>query len=347
VPTTAKGNASVNKEWFANHDHPLANKIEDIRSINRLRQTYLEDMILKPNRSIILPEFIQIAREEGGTRTGRLSCRNPNLQQVPVRNKAINAQLLRTLFVAPDGYQWAKADYSSQEPRLQIHYALLADLPGAKEAAAVFASGQKLYHYIEKHAGICYDDAKAVMLARSYSMGVASFARKYHKTKDEAEEILVQFDELCPYIGILAGRVRDKADERGYVKTLSGRRRHFDWWEVDRWDRDGVDADAVGYSNAVFGLEAAQARWPNNKIVRAYTNKAFNALIQGGSADMAKKAMIALHRAGIQVVLQVHDELNSLVRSQKEAQEMKELMEHVYDLRIPIIADLKVGACWC
>jgi len=343
VPLTAKGNPSVKKDVLESLNHPAVTLIQDARAINRARQTYIEDLILKPNRPIIHPEFVQIAREEGGTRTGRLACRNPNLQQVPIRNKAIEAHLIRTLFIPPKGEQWAKADYSSAEPRLQVHYALIKDLPGAAEAAAVFARGEKLYGYLEKAAGISYDDAKAAMLARSYGMGVPSFSRKYEKTEAESRSILTSFDELCPYIGELASDLRSLADKRGWIRTLGGRKRHFNYWEPDTWQLELRHGESW---EPVYGLEKARNHWPDRPIRRAYVNKAFNALIQGSSADVMKKALIGLHQAGFRPCLTVHDEINSFVRNMEEALEMKRIMEHVYDLRCPMVADLKVGSSW-
>jgi DNA polymerase-1 len=138
VPRTEKGNYSVAKDFLLHCEHPQVKKIQEARSINRLRKVFIEDIILNQNHNgRIHADFRQTASDEGGTRSGRLSSSNPNMQQVPKRSDI--GKRIRSLYIAEPGRLWCKADYSSQEPRLQVHYALLGQfgkpLPGAEQAS--------------------------------------------------------------------------------------------------------------------------------------------------------------------------------------------------------------------
>ena len=148
VPKTEKGNPSISKDFLVNCDHPEVKLIHEARSINRLRKVFIEDTILKQNyKGRIHADFKQTASDSGGTRSGRLSSANPNMQQVPKRSDIGKA--IRSLYIAEPDKLWCKADYSSQEPRLQVHYALIGEfnrpLPKAQEALEAFQRGEKLY----------------------------------------------------------------------------------------------------------------------------------------------------------------------------------------------------------
>ena len=124
VPRTEKGNPSVSKEFLQTCEHPEVKLIYEARIVNRLRKVFIQDIILHQNyKGRIHGDFKQTASDSGGTRSGRLSSANPNMQQVPKRSDIGKA--IRQLYIAEPGSLWCKADYSSQEPRLQVHYALL------------------------------------------------------------------------------------------------------------------------------------------------------------------------------------------------------------------------------
>jgi DNA polymerase I len=173
VPRTEKGNYSVDKFFLQATNNTSLLSILELRSINRLRKVFIEDIILKQNyKGRIHADFKQTASERGGTRSGRLSSSNPNMQQVPKRSDI--GKKIRSLYIAEPDMLWCKADYSSQEPRLQVHYALLGDintgkpLPKAEDARAAFAAGEKLYTFFEKETGLPYDTCKMICLGISY-----------------------------------------------------------------------------------------------------------------------------------------------------------------------------------
>jgi hypothetical protein len=128
----------------------------------------------------------------------------------------IDSKSIRKCLVPEDGMEWAKLDFWSQEPTLQCHYGLMENLGGAAEVAAMFQKGIKLYKFVEDATqNRCnYDQAKAVVLGRSYGMGKAKMASQLHMDIDECGSVLEAFDSVVPYIGILADRFATRAGTR-------------------------------------------------------------------------------------------------------------------------------------
>jgi DNA polymerase I-like protein with 3'-5' exonuclease and polymerase domains len=278
--------------------------------------------------------------DEGGTRTARMASKNPNAQQFPKRSKLFDSKALRKCLVAEAGCQWAKLDFWSQEPILQTHYALGAGLPGAEEIKKQFAQGIKLATFIEQAtSGRCnYDEAKEVALGRSYGMGKAKMSRRMGISEDECASILAAFDEVVPFIKLLADNISATARSRGYIKYFLGYRRRFQYWQPG-WRNGGEWHDPLPHA-------AARELWGDG-IERAYTYKAFNALCQGSGAIQAKKSLVEIYEAGIMPTLPVHDEINSAnITDPKQAALMKEIMEHAIPLRLPARADLDLGTSW-
>jgi DNA polymerase I-like protein with 3'-5' exonuclease and polymerase domains len=166
------GQPSITKGFMEASKHPALLQLQKLRAIQRTRSVYLEQNLIKNVlNGRIHPQYIQMNSEDGGTRSMRLSCRNPNAQQFPKRSTLFDAKSLRKSLIPEDGMLWGKQDYWSQEPIIQCHYALLEQMPGAKEAAEQFKKGIKLATYVEKatNGELNYDQAKQVILARSYN----------------------------------------------------------------------------------------------------------------------------------------------------------------------------------
>jgi DNA polymerase I-like protein with 3'-5' exonuclease and polymerase domains len=173
-PRTTKGNPSITKQFMEASSHPKLIELRELRALQSTRSIYLEQNLLKDViNGRIHPQYIQMASDDGGTRTMRLSCRNPNAQQFPKRSSLFDAKTLRHCLLPEAGSRWAKFDYWSQEPVIQCHYGLVQNLPGAEETAAAFRRGIKLATFVEKgtKGRLNYDQAKAVILGRSYGMG--------------------------------------------------------------------------------------------------------------------------------------------------------------------------------
>lgn len=341
---TEKGNDSFGKDYLAAANEPTLNLLLKARAISRTRGIYLEqNLLVNPYKGRLHPQYIQMASDEGGTRTYRFACKNPNAQQFPKRSRLFDAKAIRKCLIAEDGCHWAKLDYWSQEPVLQNHYALMAGLPEAETIRAAFARGEKLYDYVAKATGgrCTYDQCKEIVLGRSYGMGKAKMAGRMNMSIDECDEVLTSFDSVVPYIKMLASSVGQRAQDRGFIKTLLGYRRRFNLW-VPR-QRYGEERQF----HQPVSREAAEHKWPGATLERAGTHKAFNALIQGGAANQAKKAIVLAWRAGIRPNLLVHDEINSgSIQSEAQALQMKEIMEHAIELRSPARADLDLGLTW-
>ena len=338
VPLTDKGNYSVAKDFLNHCEHPQVKKIQEARSINRLRKVFIEDIILNQNHNgRIHADFRQTASDEGGTRSGRLSSSNPNMQQVPKRSDI--GKRIRSLYIAEPGKLWCKADYSSQEPRLQVHYALLGQfgrpLPGAEEARLAFANGQKLYTFFENATGLPYDTCKMLCLGISYGMGLTKMANTLGISEELCKTTMRKFNSEAPFLKILFDNVMNRANKRGYIKTIMGRRARFDFWTNDF---NNTPVKTYGY---------AKSKYPKGSLFRAFTSKALNRLIQGSAADQAKIAMVHAYKAGMDLRLPVHDEINAMVANKEESNKLKEIMEQAIPLKVPVVADIDLGGTWC
>ena len=338
VPRTEKGNYSVAKDFLLHCEHPQVKKIQEARSINRLRKVFIEDIILNQNHNgRIHADFRQTASDEGGTRSGRLSSSNPNMQQVPKRSDIGKA--IRQLYIAEQGSLWCKADYSSQEPRLQVHYALLGQfgkpLPGAEQARLAFEQGEKLYTFFEKTTGLPYDTCKMLCLGISYGMGMSKMAKTLGISDEFCKTTMRKFNKEAPFLKILFDNVMNRASTKGYIKTILGRRARFDFWTNDF---NNTPVKTYGY---------AKSKYPDGQLFRAFCSKALNRLIQGSAADQAKVAMVNAYKSGMDLRLPVHDEINAMVADEQESNKLKEIMEQAIPLKVPVIADIDLGGTWC
>lgn len=333
VPKTAKGNYSVTKEFLQQSNEPLCQELFDLRGLNRLRKVFIEDICLTGTyKGRIHADYRQTASDDGGTRSGRLSSSNPNIQQIPKRSAW--GKRIRTLFVAEPDTLFCRADYSSQEPRLQTHYALLEGLPKAEEAKLAWEQGKKLYTFFEEVTGLPYDTCKMLCLGIGYGMGKAKMSETLGVSIDECESILERFNRHAPFLRQLFDRTMATASRRGYIRTIFGRRAHFNQW-------------TPGYGHPTFRTEsAARAAANDGRIERAFTSKALNRLIQGSAADQTKLALVECFSAGLDLRMTVHDEI-SIFGSEKKANLMKEIMENVIQLKVPVVAELDIGKTWC
>jgi len=349
-PITLKGNPSFTGEWLEEFSDPAIQCIGKIRAVNRMRSTFVDDWFSNNIKGRIHPQWKQLASDDGGTRTGRMAAANPNPQQVPAskfrKSGSINeiGKAIRACFAHPI-IPWCKLDYSQQEPRILTHFAAVCDFTGAKLAQMAYQKDRKMdfYDFMVKICQIDRRPAKDLFLGRSYGMGKDKLARKLGKSVKEAAEILRQFDANMPFMKEIADSCMRNAQKRGYIKTLLGRRRHFDSWEpVDSYQmrKDGQDTRPLN-------LKAAEAKWSDKRLQRSETHKALNALIQGSAADMLKAAILNIHNElGIVPYMAVHDELDLGVVDEKQAKECQKLAENCVEMTVPIRADMDYGKHW-
>jgi len=338
-PKSATGLPSFTKSFLDSHPHPIARLIVEARELNKTHGTFLSPYLnFSAKDSRIHPHVNQIRSDEGGTVTGRLSMANPNLQQVPARHEIIGP-LVRSLFLPEEGQLWAANDFSSQEPRLLVHYATLLGLPGSETVAQAYRENPDtdFHQMVADMAGIERKQAKTIGLGLMYGMGKQKLANQLDIPLEEASELIGTFHSKVPFLRGTIDAVMRRIENRasgGAISTLLGRKCRFPLWEPSDW----------GVHKALPYEEAAAKYGP--RIKRAMTYKGLNRLIQGSAADQTKAAMIALHKAGFRILLQVHDEIALSVDNQDQAKEAADIMAKAVNLEVPSRVDVEAGPSW-
>ena len=333
-PKSPTGLASFQRQWLEGHEHELPQLIVRARKLNKARTTFIDKMIMEHSyNGRIHAEAHPLRSHRGGTVSGRFSYSNPNLQQVPARDPEIG-RLIRSLFIPEDGCQWGIFDYSQQEPRLTVHYANQMHLTGAKDAVADYTEKNADFHQIVADmANIPRKQAKTINLGLSYGMGKQKLIKELGLDDNEAEELFTQYHNKVPFIRGLQDQCARVALDRGYIRTIAGRRCRFDHWE-HRFE------DSVP-----LPLEEAKEKYGDN-LKRSYTYKALNRLIQGSAADMTKLAMLGLWEEGIVPHLQVHDEVDISIENTDQARKVARIMENCIELAVPLVVDIELGRSW-
>jgi len=337
---TEKSSApSFTKNFLQEHKHPIVQKIAKAREINKAHTTFIDTILRFEHKGRIHAEINQIRSDQGGTVTGRFSYTNPNLQQIPARNKDLGP-MIRSLFIPEIGHKWGCFDYSQQEPRLVVHYAATTEPicfdNSVTEIVERFKNNNVDFHKtVADMANISRIQAKTINLGLFYGMGKAKLQGELGLSKAEAEELFNKYHERVPFVKELMNKTSSHAQTHGSIGTLLGRRCRFNKWEP-----------------ATFGMhtpmtfEEASATYGQGRIRRAFTYKALNKLIQGSAADMTKKSMLDLYNEGIIPHIQIHDELDISVKDDNEATRIKEIMENAVQLAIPNKVDYESGSTW-
>jgi DNA polymerase I-like protein with 3'-5' exonuclease and polymerase domains len=330
---TAKTEApSFTKNFLQNHSNELVKLIARAREINKAHTTFIDTILKHEHNGRIHAEINQIRSDQGGTVTGRFSYANPNLQQIPARNKDLGPRI-RSLFIPEQGCTWGCFDYSQQEPRLVTHYASLDGLYKVNEVLDAYNDGEADFHQIVADmANIPRSQAKTINLGLFYGMGKNKLQAELGITKEDAESLFRTYHDKVPFVKMLMESVSRRAQDRGYVRTLLGRRCRFPLWEPNQF----------GIHKPLKHEEALLEHGPG--IRRAFTYKALNKLIQGSAADMTKKAMVELYKEGIVPHIQVHDELDISVDNNSD--KIQEIMEHAVELEVPNKVDYESGPNW-
>lgn len=357
VPVTAKTRKpSITKDWLAEIDHPVAGHIRRARQVSQLRSTFVNSIREHMVQGRIHCTFNQLKRQKDeekdeteGAAYGRLSCSDPNLQQQPARDPEIGP-MWRAIYIPDAGGMWGQLDYSQQEPRMLLHWAVKAGpnrlTPHAHAKAMEMARQFREDPSTDNHTAFTKmvhgddvvswadfkkkrDECKQIFLGLCYEMGGPKLChklglptkviehwktgRKMEVAGDEGQALLDKVNERVPYIKLLSQDLQKVAKARGYVKTISGRRCRFPKDEVGNFD---------------------------------WTHKALNRIIQGGSADQTKIALVEMDRAGLPLQLQVHDEIDLTVDSWEMAERGAEIMEQCVPLEVPSKVDAECGPNW-
>ena len=325
---------SFTKNFLQNHPHPMVQYIARAREINKAHTTFIDTILKHEHKGRIHAEINQLRSDNGGTVTGRFSYSNPNLQQIPARNKELGPRI-RSLFIPEEKCKWGVFDYSQQEPRLVVHYASLQNLYGVNDVLDAYNEGDADFHTIVADmANIPRSQAKTINLGLFYGMGKNKLQAELGVDKETSDGLFRQYHDRVPFVKQLMDNVMQRAQQRGQIRTLLGRLCRFHLWEPNMF----------GMHKALPHDQALLEHGPG--IRRAYTYKALNRLIQGSAADMTKKAMLELYKEGIVPHIQVHDELDLSIESPDHADKIKEIMEHAVSLEVPNKVDYESGPNW-
>ena len=326
VKKTPGGAPSTNEEVLEElaDNHELPRVILEHRSLSKLKTTSTDKLPLMVDPKT---RRVHTSYHQAVTATGRLSSRDPNLQNIPVRTD--EGRRIRQAFIARDGYCIMAADYSQIELRIMAH------LSQDKGLLKAFAEGKDIHRATAAEVfGMPLDEvtadqrrsAKAINFGLIYGMSAFGLARQLGIPRGEAQRYMDLYFERYPGVLEYMARTREHAAEKGYVETLEGRR----LWLPEINSRNGMRRKAA-------------------------EREAINAPMQGTAADIIKKAMIAvddwLQKENIDalMIMQVHDELVFEVRKEQQAEmaeKIRGLMEAAMKLDVPLKVEAGVGANW-
>jgi DNA polymerase I-like protein with 3'-5' exonuclease and polymerase domains len=330
---------SFTQNWLTNCKEPIAQLIREAREVNKFHSTFIDSIFKFEHNGRIHAEINQLKGDAGGTVSGRLSYAHPNLQQIPARNKDLGPKI-RSLFLPDKMGRWASFDYSQQEPRLVVHYAASIGFNGTEELIQAYENENTDFHQtVADMAGIPRSQAKTINLGIFYGMGKNKLSKELGIGKEQAEQILAEYNQKVPFVKQLANRAMDSADKNGAIWTIKGRKCRFNMWEPSSF---GLHKSTT--------FEDAVNKYGKNAIKRAGTYKSLNRLIQGSAADQVKKAMIECAKQNFIPLIQIHDELCFSIpyeRLEPACKQIKKIMEHcIPELKVPSKVDIATGMNW-
>jgi DNA polymerase-1 len=325
IKKTASGAPSTDEEVLEKlaEDYPLPKLLLEHRGLAKLKSTYCD----KLPASADAHGRVHTTYGQAIAVTGRLSSSDPNLQNIPVRTA--EGRRIREAFIAPVGYRIVSADYSQIELRIMAH---ISEDEGLLDA---FARGEDIHRATASEVfGVPVAEvtseqrryAKVINFGLIYGMSAFGLASNLGIERDAAKSYIDRYFMRYPGVAKYMESTRTLAKRQGYVETVFGRR-----------------------------LWLAEINSPNGPRRGAAERAAINAPMQGTAADLIKLAMIAVSRwiaaesLGTRLVMQVHDEL-VLEVPQAEVERVREtvpaLMSGVAQLRVPLVADVGIGANW-
>lgn len=323
-PRTEKGAPSLNAYFYKRYkdEIPLIKEIFELRQMRHHLDTFIMGSHVRfvGEDGLMHPQFFNLRNDNlgalKGTRSGRLSGANPNLQQQP--SKGVDeywGQVCREDFIPFENCWWLKDDFSQIEYRFMAHF---ATGPGSEELRAAYNNNadQDYHQFIMDLTGLKRRYAKNLNFGVAFGMGAAHMAELFGWSIEYAYEILGIYHARAPYVKATIQSVEGVARRRGYIRTFLKRRSHL------------VDPS------------------------KAYTM--YCRLVQGSAADLMKKSMLECYKAGVFDVLHphvtVHDELDvsmpKTLAGIEAGQEMHRIMETCITLKVPIKAEPEVGPNW-
>jgi DNA polymerase-1 len=308
-PMTEKGNPSFVTSFLK--DNPAGEAILNARKLDHFENSFLTPINNYIHGDRIYTNFNQTMSEIGGTKSGRLSSSRYNAHQVPKRDKYLG-KLFRKIFLADEGYTVIEFDYSQCEPRLYAQYSGEPTLVNGYNATPFV----DMHSIAAEYMSIDRGRAKNINLGLLYVMGITKLSSSLGISYDEAKRISQLWHRTFPNVSGFTKKAAQRAEQRGYVKTILGRR----------------------------------ARFPDPR----YSYKAANRIIQGGSADILKYKMVQIDdyimanglEDEIHMLLNIHDALVFQIRDEKleiHSKKIAEILEDVqsqpFNLNVPFVAD--------
>ena len=363
-PVTKAGKPSFTAEFLETHEHELPRMIVEARQINKLHSTFITNYFLELNyKGRIHANFSPLRSDNetgsGGAVTGRFTSSNPNLQNLPGR-KNTSAKLIRGLLEPEEGDLWAACDYSSQEPRLTVHFAAISGCAGADKAVEQYRANPRTdYHLMTANlTGLKRTQAKPVNLGIPYGMGGGKLCKHhlhlptrwavYERGQGATYFDIDDYEAAEEFAQSVSRRPIEVAGEEGqqildtyhqnlpYLKELMGKTTRL--------------AETRGWIQTILGRRrhflGSSEKVNDFNRKKAFPYKALNALIQGSGADMTKKAMVDLYKEGYKIMVTVHDELGLSVGSHEEGERACKIMEDAVPLVIPNVVDMEIGETW-
>lgn len=319
-------------------DHPVIDYILEHRTLAKLKSTYVDALpvLVHPKTGRVHTDFNQAV-----TTTGRLSSSNPNLQNIPIRTEF--SRKIRQAFIPEEGWLLVSADYSQIELRILAH---LSQEPVLLEA---YRNYQDVHRVT---AQLLFDKENITSEERSigktinfgviYGMGAQRFARAFGLSVQEGKEFIEKYHQKYAKVFAYLEKVKREAIANGFVTTIKGRRRYFEFFD------DKLN-NLRGEKPEIIDLEKLNCNYSDAQLLRA----AANAPIQGSSADIIKIAMVQLaqilEQSQTRLLLQVHDELVFEVPPDewKDLQlKIKNTMENAVNLSVPLLVEIRSGKNW-
>ena len=350
------------KDYLRKHNNKCLRMIAKAREYDKAVNTFIDGLLEYVHEGRIHADINQIRSDTGGTVTGRFSMSNPNLQQIPA--KGYIGGKMRELFIPEEGCKWGSFDYSQQEPRIVVHYAIKLGLAGTESLKDEFDRDDADFHQIVADmANISRKQAKTINLGLFYGMGKIKLQRELGLDQRQAKELFNEYHGRVPFVRQLSQELIAFAKENKLLFILHDRFCRFDRWETTNkeWNPETNRFNEVPLYTEPQAREAFKAemldKYKENKIdpnymdyferyyTPAFTYKALNRLIQGSAADMTKKAMVDLHAKGIIPHIQIHDELCFSI-TDHEPELIKNVMEQTIPLEVKNKVDFESGPNW-
>jgi DNA polymerase I-like protein with 3'-5' exonuclease and polymerase domains len=345
------------KDWMEKHPHWLPQRITRIRQIEQAQSKFLQGFLLEyAHKGRIHANINQFKGEEGGTRSHRMSYSDPPLQQMygrdknPLQDELVS--IIRGCFLPEDGELWGAIDYSQQEFRLMVHFAELLNLRKASEAGDKYRDNPKTdFHDLAAElTKLDRRRAKDVNFAKAFGAGTKKFALMTGMSEEEAKEVMAQYDTQLPFIKDASREAQRIAERRGFVRLIDGARSHFDLWEPAY--RNWQEENATSLPTYPCSLSEAEQRINDNnhpwkgRLVRSFTHKAWNRIIQGSAARQTKRAMLDCYREGLIPLIQMHDELSFSFSNEQQGDQASQIMRNAVILQVPMLTDVEYGINW-